>query len=150
MCPDVTPDDACSPMIEPDSAIPAQFFPKERRRAPRLVPELFAGIESPTLDEILAGCTVREVVDGEVILSPGQRNRVLYILLSGRIRIYLDEKDSQFIDIKPGECVGEMSIIEDRPASAYVVAEGAGRILVIPEDDFWQLISSTPDRKSVV
>jgi sigma-B regulation protein RsbU (phosphoserine phosphatase) len=108
------------------------------------VPQLFAGIDAPVLDEILANCSVRTITQGEIILTPGQRNQSIYILLAGGLRVYLDEKDTMFIEIKPGECVGEMSIIDQQPASAYVVSQGPGRLLDIDEDNFWRLMSSTP------
>jgi len=129
-----------------DTNLATQICPdqEDRRRAPRLVPQLFAGIDEPILDEILGDCAVRTIASGDILLTPGQRNRCIYILLAGTLKVYLDEKDTTFIDIKPGECVGEMSIIDRQPASAYVVAQGPGRVLVIHEENFWRLMSSTP------
>jgi sigma-B regulation protein RsbU (phosphoserine phosphatase) len=96
------------------------------------------------LEEILAGCAVLTAADGETILTPGQENSAVYVLLSGCLKIYLDEKDTTSIDINPGECVGEMSIIDRQPVSAYAVAQGPSRLLAIPENTFWELVSSSP------
>lgn len=144
MCIDLPPGNPRSLMTESNSAPPARVWAEDRRHASRLVPQLFTGIDEPILDEILADCAIRDVVDGEAILIPGQKNQAINILLSGRLKIYLDEQEPLFIDIKPGECVGEMSIIEERPVSAYVVAEEPSRLLIVPEDSFWRLMSSTP------
>jgi len=131
-------------MTDPTLAIQIRPSLEDRRRAPRLVPQLFAGIAEPILDEILADCAVRDIASGEVILAPGEQNQCIYILLSGSLKVFLDEKDTTFIDIKPGECVGEMSIIDGQPASAYVVAQEPGRIMAVQENNFWRLMSSTP------
>jgi CRP-like cAMP-binding protein len=56
----------------------------------------------------------------------------------------MDDNDTLFIDIHPGECVGEMSLIDSQPASAYVVAQGPSRLLAIPEEQFWRLLSANP------
>jgi len=116
----------------------------DRRSLPRLIPQLFVGIDEPVLEEILAGCVVLSVAEGETILSPGQENGSLYILLSGGLKIHLADNDTTSIDIQPGECVGEMAIIDRQPASAYVIAQRPSRLLAIPEDKFWRLVSANP------
>lgn len=42
-----------------------------------------------------------------------------------------------------GESVGELSVIDQRPASAWVVADQATRLLVAPQELFWTLIQSS-------
>ena len=128
----------------PDLAAESHICPIDKRSLPRLIPHLFVGIDEPVLEEILADCVVLSVADGETILTPGQENRSLYILLSGGLKIHLDDNDTLFIDITPGECVGEMSIIDRQPASAYVIAQGPSRLLAIPEGQFWRLVSANP------
>lgn len=110
--------------------------------APR--PTLFADITDPLLDEALKDCTIRTYADGEILLAPGQDNTYVYVLLSGGLRIYFDEKKQSFVDIQPGGCVGEMSIINRRPVSAYVAAFGTSQVQILPEDMFWRLLRAIP------
>jgi sigma-B regulation protein RsbU (phosphoserine phosphatase) len=116
----------------------------ENANSPKLIPHLFAGIDEPTLNNILADCVVLCAAEGETILSRGQENRTLYILLSGGLKIYLDDKEATLIKIVPGECVGEMSLIDCLPASAHVLSDGPSRLLAIPEETFWKLVSANP------
>lgn len=107
-------------------------------------PRLFVGIDESILEAMLADCVVQNIAHGEVILTSGQENRAIHILLSGRLKIYFEPTDTSFIDIEPGECFGEMSIIDRKPVSAHVVAQENSQILVIHEDTFWQLVRAAP------
>ncbi len=111
---------------------------------PDPLPPLFAGIDTAILKSLLADCAEQSFAPGEAILTPGQKNQSIHILLSGSLKIYLDEKDTAFTDIKPGECFGEMSIIDRKPVSAYVVALTTSRTLSIHEEKFWRLVGSAP------
>jgi len=82
---------------------------------------------------------------GEVLLSPGEENTSIHLLISGRLRIHLDRADSaDYIPIDAGGCFGELSIIDGRPVSAYVVADQPSRILVIHESVFWHRLIPLP------
>jgi sigma-B regulation protein RsbU (phosphoserine phosphatase) len=111
---------------------------------PQVIPQLFVGVAEPILEDILADCIVLCADAGDTILSRGQENRTLYILLTGRLKIHLDEQEGAFIEILPGECVGEMSLIDSLPASAHVLADEPSQLLAIPEETFWKLVSLNP------
>jgi CRP-like cAMP-binding protein len=42
-----------------------------------------------------------------------------------------------------GESVGEMSVIDNQPTSAFVVAEEDSRLMVMDEDILWSLVQSS-------
>jgi sigma-B regulation protein RsbU (phosphoserine phosphatase) len=99
---------------------------------------LFSGLPIDVVEAALRRCPVRALEQGEVILAPGQVNRSLYLLLEGVLDVHLDAVDSPVgFEVGPGECVGEMSVIDGKPASAYVVARGGARVLVVDEDTLW-------------
>jgi sigma-B regulation protein RsbU (phosphoserine phosphatase) len=54
------------------------------------------------------------------------------------------ETSNEFVIINRGECIGEMSIIDGKPVSAYVVAETPCRMLVIHQNEFWVSLSQIP------
>jgi len=52
--------------------------------------------------------------------------------------VHLDAAGSaSSFQVAPGQCVGEMSLVDGRPASAYVVAGADCRVLAVPESVFW-------------
>ncbi len=108
--------------------------------------KLFRDIPRQFLESLLAECQMQEIQKDEVLISPGEENHHLYLLLSGRLQVCLDTADSNLsFSIEPGECIGEMSVIEERLTSAYVSAEEASRMLVLPKEIFWEKFVCLPE-----
>ena len=100
---------------------------------------LFNGVAADAVSPLLARCEVLPLAKDDVLLEPGQENHNLYLLLDGRLKVHIDRVDSEegFI-IEVGECTGEVSIIDGKPATAFVVAEEPSEVLVLPEAALWQ------------
>jgi len=80
-----------------------------------------------------------------VLLDPALPNVEIYGILSGSLDVFLNNtRGAPLINLQPGATVGEMSIIEGKNPSAYVVAHEAGRVLVIPRDTLWALCNAVP------
>ena len=118
----------------------------ERRQDARLLGlELFEDIPAPIIQELLATCPVREFLHDTVVLAVGEPNQNIFVLLSGKLRVHLDAVDSSnVISIEPGGCIGELSLIDGKPVSAFVVAEPGSRVLVIGHGHFWERILPHP------
>ncbi len=115
--------------------------PRELARLP-----LFAGADLEALDCTLSGCAVRELTTGEMLISAGAVNTNVYIILSGRLRVHLESPDGAAAGVlDAGEIVGELSVIDQQPASAYVLADEPTRLLVVPQEAFWTLIQTSQD-----
>ena len=107
--------------------------------------QIFHDVPYELLEATLAGSAGRELAAGDVLLEPGQRNDSIYLLERGRLRIHLDARDSMhFVQVEPGSCIGEMSIIDGKPVSAWVVAHEASRILELPAATFWERLMPIP------
>lgn len=102
---------------------------------------LFRGIDADSLADLLPQCGRIDIVEGDVLLSPQRPNRCAYILLSGRLSVHLGAIDApRLADVGPGACVGEMSLIEDRDPSAFVVATEDSHLMVISHSLLWQMV----------
>jgi serine phosphatase RsbU (regulator of sigma subunit) len=67
------------------------------------------------------------------------------LVLRGRLRIHLDAPDSDdFVEITPGDCAGEMSLVDGRPVSAYVVAHENCRLLLVDGHTFLTRLLALP------
>ncbi len=106
---------------------------------------LFEDINLESIKGLLRACPIRQLQPGEVLISAVQPNDSLYLLLSGRLRVHLDSLDSEPIAVfAAGETVGELSVIDQQPTSAFVVADQYARVLVVAEDIFWAMIDTPP------
>jgi len=106
--------------------------------------QLFRNVEmeNSALLELLSQCNYRTLAKDEIILSTEAENHYLYILLKGRLVIQLAaHEDIPLATVEPGECVGEMSIIDSRVPSAQVRASEETQVLVIEQDILWRMVS---------
>lgn len=106
---------------------------------------LFRGVPYALVEPVLATCRLRRCVDGEVLVRPGAQNDRVGLVLQGRLRVHLEAPTSdEFIEILAGECVGEMSVIDGKPVSAYVIADAGCELLVIEGRTFVERLLTVP------
>ena len=102
--------------------------------------QLFQGVAPESLQGIIDCCEIRHLSARETLLRPDCVNRELFVLLSGRLRVHLEDPDSDPIaHIEPGEVAGELSVIDGNPTSAFVVAETPCRLMVMGQELVWTL-----------
>lgn len=108
--------------------------------------EIFRGVPYDQVEDVIASCRVMRFEDGQVLLRPGQRNDVLAFVLSGRLRVHLDAPDSShFFAIDAGQYAGELSVIDRKPVSAYVVADSGCRVLAVGADVLFGRLLAIPE-----
>jgi sigma-B regulation protein RsbU (phosphoserine phosphatase) len=107
--------------------------------------DLLRDIPYELLAPILSRCQVRKLAEDEVLITPGQLNEYLYLLVGGRLQVYLDSADSAVsFPVERGQVIGEMSIIEARRTSAFVIAETPSVVLMVHQDIFWEKMIHLP------
>lgn len=108
--------------------------------------DLFKGVLPDDVQDLLQKCERRDVSAGELLLSPGARNEYVFIVLSGSLNIHVGSPDTPAIArMETGECVGEMSIIEDRDPSAYVIGAEETHLLLIHQTVLWKMVDASHD-----
>jgi phosphoserine phosphatase RsbU/P len=94
----------------------------------------FGDVPEESLAAILRAGAVHDVAAGEVVLRPGDDHRSLFLVLEGSLEVRLEEGAGTVSAVAAGECFGEMALVEGRPASAFVVAPSAARVLRVPAE----------------
>jgi diguanylate cyclase (GGDEF)-like protein len=106
--------------------------------------DLLADVPRGVLESVLPRCEVVELAQGQTLIGRGQRNEHLYLVLSGRLRVQLDDgRLPHYLVIGPGECAGEVSVIDGRGASGSAIGMEASRLLRIDRQTLWYLVGAT-------
>lgn len=106
--------------------------------------ELFKGVAPDDIQELLQECDRRDLEAGELLLSPGEKNEHVFVVLSGRLEVHVGSVNTPpLATMECGACVGEMSIIEDRDPSAFVVGAEDAHLLVIHQSILWGMVNAS-------
>ena len=106
--------------------------------------ELFHGVCPEDVQALLQQCDRTDIDTGEILLSPGTQNENVFVVLSGQLRVHVGAPETPVLaTMDVGACVGEMSIIEDRDPSAYVIAAEPTHLLVIHKAILWELVNAS-------
>ncbi len=107
--------------------------------------QLFAGVAVEAVEGHIDTMGELHLATGDVLLEPNRTNQHLYLIISGQLQVHLQAVDAPpLVTLEQGECVGELSIIDNRLTSAYVVAALPTRLLVIDQETLWRLINNAP------
>lgn len=102
---------------------------------------LFRGVEPDEISDLLSCCGRTDIEKGRVLLSPDTENQCVYVVLSGELTVHIGSLESEKItSLPPGTCAGEMSIIDDKDPSAYVVATEDSHLMVISHGLLWDMV----------
>ncbi len=84
---------------------------------------------------------------GSVILFEDDPGDALFVVRSGRVKVVLLSEDGREVILGLlgiGEHFGELSLIDDQPRSAHVIAMEESSILVLRRDDFRRRVEASP------
>lgn len=98
--------------------------------------KLFNGLNEFELAHLMANADLVECENGDYLIREGEQGHHLFVLLAGRARISKRSAGAQRIIhyLQPGECFGEMSLIECRSRSASVRATTHCKLLRLDGD----------------
>lgn len=109
---------------------------------------LFSGLPKEDLAAIAQHAIVRNVPARTVVLTEGERSDSLYLILYGKVKVYVtDDRGSEVIlNIQgPGDCFGEMALVDDAPRSASVMTMEDCRFSIISRPAFKECLSKNPE-----
>jgi diguanylate cyclase (GGDEF)-like protein len=103
--------------------------------------KLFANVSLESVSHLLESCHPLDMERGEHLLEPGAPNSHLYVILEGELRVYLSDRSlPEHAVFGPGDCVGEMSLLDGQAASALVLAAKDTRLLAVPHEILWAMV----------
>jgi CRP/FNR family cyclic AMP-dependent transcriptional regulator len=110
-------------------------------------PADFLGLSDAALGALSRNATLCSHPANALIINEGDRTEALYLILSGRVKVYLSDGLGHEIVLNqqgPGACFGEM-VLDDGPRSASVITLEPCRFLMIPRSDVRHFLGEYPE-----
>jgi CRP-like cAMP-binding protein len=109
----------------------------------------FKGLPTPDLMAILGITVTKNIEAGETLFTQNDPSDGLYILLSGKLQIYIFSGFSGgapkvLAELNPGQYVGEMGLLDGQNRSASVKVLEGGEVMFMPTAGFAVLLQSHP------
>jgi CRP/FNR family transcriptional regulator, cyclic AMP receptor protein len=108
---------------------------------------IFSDLNTEELARIKPLIFEKEFNKGTVLFFEGMAGGIMYLVKSGQIEIY-KKQGSQEIAIttlKPGDFLGEMSLLDDEPRSAAARVGQDAVLLVITKRNFQEILKASPE-----
>lgn len=108
--------------------------------------EIFKYISADESRRILDDATKLTLQSGGILFEAGSVGNEMYIIESGRIKIYRDSDDDEisFAEFGSGDAFGEMSLIDEYPRSASAAALEDCELLSLTRSDFTKILEQDP------
>ena len=123
-----------------------RILPRERGLLRNV--SIFTDLDAAAVASLERLAEVREFPEGTVIVSQEDRGDALFVLASGRVKVVLygDSGGEVILSIfkSPGDFFGELSLLDDQPRSATVIAVEPSRLLLLRRADFQAHIVAHP------
>jgi CRP-like cAMP-binding protein len=104
--------------------------------------ELFRGVADDGLAAIAAKVTEVTYEAGRIIVRQGEVGTGFFLIASGRARVVRD--GTTLARLGPGQFFGELSLLDQRPRIAQVVADEPTRCLALASWDFEAILAAQP------
>ena len=113
---------------------------------------VFTPFPPDTRKEILDRFTSIGVPTDDVVIREGMPGPGLYLILGGEVEVSKQENGRQVVltTLREGEVFGEISLIQNTPATATVRAIRGGEFIFLARDEFNDLVSERPDIRSAL
>jgi diguanylate cyclase (GGDEF)-like protein len=106
---------------------------------------LFENVDLQALEEDLGPCEILSLAKNAVLLQPGVVNTSVYFVMSGEFVVSCDPASNDVIAmLTPCDAIGEISFLDHKPPSTYVVATADASVLVCPESLMWHMLRRRP------
>ena len=99
---------------------------------------LFRGLEPDELKALSISSKQMSFKPGDPIVKEGEAGLGFYVIVSGNAVV--KRKGKAVAKLRKGDLFGEMSLLDNQPRSAVVIAEEETRCLVLLRWNFWALV----------
>ena len=103
---------------------------------------LFSDCNKKELQSVARLCTPLSVEEGFVLTTEGTPGRECFVIGDGKARVTIGGR--KVSEVGPGECVGEMALLDGGPRTATVTAESPMNVYILSVSEFRSLLGVSP------
>lgn len=106
---------------------------------------IFASLDKDTLDYLKNVAVSKTYPKNTVLFTKGDETNALYIIEKGKVKSLLMDEEGREMTLNihgPGECFGEIALIDGQPRSATMMTKEATRVVLIYKKDFLYVLQS--------
>ena len=110
--------------------------------------DFFKELSNDALEAVAAKTTLRRFAGSDVMMRKGDPADSFYLILEGHLKIVTTDARGEEIIINkvgPGETIGELALVDERPRSAGAVALEDVEALEMTKDAFFNLLDQRLD-----
>ena len=113
----------------------------------------FAAMNMGLLEKILSRIYYYQYDGGEKVCRQGDTGDTFYVVAEGKLKVSVREAfflSRTLAHFGPGDCFGEMALLERKPRNATVACEEDSKIFVLTADQFDQVLAENPAFKQEI
>lgn len=113
---------------------------------------IFGAVDAETVVWLLDGAAVRDIDPGGYVFREGDMDPSVYVIELGRFTVFRHWQgtDYRLRELGPGDCFGEMALMDCQPRSANVVTRHGGRLIQVTAVQLAELYDRRPEQYTLI
>jgi CRP-like cAMP-binding protein len=114
---------------------------------------LFQDLPDDAFQIVIEKMSVHDLKKGETLFSKGDEGDALFMIDDGYLDIVTEDAQGSPLVLNqcgPGEMIGEMSLFDEQPRSASVVAHSNAHIFSLKRNAFFEILEHNPETANMI
>jgi CRP/FNR family transcriptional regulator, cyclic AMP receptor protein len=109
--------------------------------------DLFKDLEENDLILLAGLVKSKKIIKDAFIIKEGETTTEMYLVKKGKVAVILSNpkgKEMVLSTLQQGDIFGELSLLDNKPRSANVIAQENCELLVLHQEDFFEVLQHNP------
>lgn len=114
---------------------------------------IFQDLPDDALQIVVEKIAAQDLKKGETLFSKGDEGDALFMIDEGYLNIVTEDARGSTLVLNqcgPGEMIGEMSLFDEKPRSASVVAHSNAHVLSLKRNAFFEILERNPETANMI
>lgn len=113
---------------------------------------IFSGLKDSDLKSLCSTCSIILKKNNDILIEEDTQATEIFILISGKVKIILNLKKDplELVELSPGSCFGEASVIGIQKHSASAIANGDCELFVLTRKMLMEIYANNKELFSLL